>query len=322
MKQVILFCLLISLNFSLSSKEKVINFEAISMVNMGPNDRHIVYDTYIIGDGSQSYTAPRWIKPFKMNRYETTYQLWYEVRIISQELGYNYKNKGEGGSKGKTGAEPTSLTRYQPVTLISWYDAMVWCNALSEIHGYKPCYTFNGQILKDSTDTAKCDLAECDFNADGFRLPTESEWEYAARKLPQGFMSGGLLSGQADKEGQVKYYEDEVAWTAMNSDSTHIVGTAGNKELEPSPATGNANIWGIYDMCGNVIEYCWDWFYPRYEDVDPGDKAVGKDFGSERVSRGGSWSPATMFCAAGDRYSYDPNEHTDYMGFRFVQTVK
>ena len=82
------------------------------------------------------------------------------------------------------------------------------------------------------------------------------------------------------------------------------------------PATGNANGAGIYDMSGNVLEFCWDWF----EDYTT-DNIYGAELGFERVSRGGSWSEYTMFLYAGDRYSYDPNECYNYMGFRICCSV-
>lgn len=313
----------ISLVFSLSS---IISqeFNSLSPVRLGPEEP-AQYDLYVIGDGSQSYTAMRWITPFEINRYETTYELWYETREIAEALGYKFINPGQEGTRGKRGAEPTSECD-QPVTMICWYDAIIWCNAFSEIHALTPCYTLNGRVLKDATDTVSCDLCSCDFNADGYRLPTESEWEYAARKTVSGMQSGALASGQVDKYGKEddSIPEEEVAWTSFNSYGTHKVGTAGTpfrEDAPPEAGSGNPNGMGLFDMSGNVTEFVWDWS-GRYLETEPGERSTGIEAGSERVSRGGSWSEYTPFIYAGDRYSYDPNECYNYLGFRFCRTVK
>ena len=82
------------------------------------------------------------------------------------------------------------------------------------------------------------------------------------------------------------------------------------------PGTGNANGAGLYDMSGNLLEFCWDWFGDY-----TGDNEYGPAVGYERVSRGGSWAPFTMFYYAGDRYFFDPNEKYNYFGFRIACTV-
>lgn len=273
---------------------------------------------FVIGENSQSFTATRVVLPFSINRYETTYRLWYEVRIEAEEKGYVFKNPGQEGTNGRRGFPPRENGGFEPVTMINWYDAVVWCNAYSEREGRTPCYTYQGKILRDSSDTASLDLCECNWDANGYRLPTETEWEYAARYTSTGFQRGDLASGQVEETGDgIAITENEIAWSDSNTNRTRPVGTSGSPFLvDALSGTGYSNGAGLFDMSGNVLEFCWDWF----ADYTPqsGARATGPEIGAERVMRGGSWSWYTSFMGAGDRYSFDPNETYNYMGFRIA----
>ena len=89
------------------------DFDPVNLVRLGPQEGEL-YDTYTIGDGSQSLTARRWITPFEMNRFETSYSLWYEVRVQAEKAGYTFANPGQEGSQGKRAARPSRLNRAQP----------------------------------------------------------------------------------------------------------------------------------------------------------------------------------------------------------------
>ncbi len=182
-----------------------------------------------------------------------------------------------------------------PVEQVRWRDAKTYCNVRSEMEKLTPCY---------SEKTVEWD---CDYSANGYRLPTEAEWEYAARAgsdRPYDF-------GTADKLRQ-------YAWYADNSDrKTHPVG-----QKKP-------NAWGLYDMYGNVSQWCEDVYSPTYykesTSTDPtGPPSPGRDV--KRVMRGGNWKATADACRAtyrrGERTgNTDACFATDYCGFRCVRRV-
>ena len=218
-------------------------------------------------------------KPFYIAKYEVTFEEY--DRFCDDTHGDRPDDRGWGRG-------------VQPVIHVDWNDAVAYCNWLSEKDGLFPCYSGKGEMV------------ECDFSANGYRLPTEAEWEYAARG---GQNSQGFLYAGSDNP-------DEVAWYANNSnDKLHPVG-----EKEP-------NELGLYDMCGNMFEWCWDWYDQNYYAASPPSDPLGppppqdpQPWEFVRVRRSGSWREDAENVRVSAR-SFDGIGYPGDNGFRLARTA-
>ncbi|WP_010254158.1 formylglycine-generating enzyme family protein [Treponema primitia] len=178
-----------------------------------------------------------------------------------------------------------------PVEQVSWYDAVAYCNARSIIEGLIPAYVIREtEILWDH-------------NADGYRLPTEVEWEYACRAGTQtAFHTGSnITANQANFDGNYPY--NRHAKSRYRRQTTTV------RSFAP-------NAWGLYDMHGNVYEWCWDQ-YKEYSNTG----ALDGSLWNPAVMRGGSWYSEARFLRSANRILKDHTAKTDYIGFRVVRSA-
>lgn len=228
---------------------------------------------------------------FYIGKYEVTQKEWVEV------MGSN-PSQFRGDSL--------------PVENVSWYDCIEYCNARSLREGLQPYYTLD-KHTPDPTNVNENDHVRWTVminpHADGYRLPTEAEWEFAA--------SGGALSRHLTYSGSDDL--DAVGWYWRNAGDTPLQGAwnwplvQGNNNRTHPVGTKAPNELGLYDMSGNVREWCWDWLV-----IDAGEAGTSPPVpaGVVRVWKGGGWLGAEFCCEPSFRSGFEPNGRGPDQGFR------
>ena len=263
------------------------------------------------------------LSAFYMDTHLITYDQWKTVYNYATNHGYTFDD-----------TNATGKTNNHPVQMVQWYDAVKWCNARSEMDGRVPAYyTDANQTVVYRAGDLDISNTCVNWSANGYRLPTEAEWEMAARgglsgmRFPWGNPANTISWNQANYQGDPSTLDpsgfDFDHATAIGFDPAYASG----QQPYTSPVGAFApNNYGLFDMTGNVEEWCWDWYAPQSPSYPAGSPYLGginphgPDSGTHRILRGAAWDDLAAYatCAYRNHSIYPGTEAYD-VGFRCVR---
>lgn len=271
-----------------------------------PAGEFVMGDSFSEGSPLELPLHTNYISAFYMDKTEVTKGRWDEVYAWATNNSYSFENEGAGKATD------------HPVHTVNWYDCVKWANARSEMEDLPACYTVTGEVYRTGAKNALV----CDWSASGYRLPTEAEWEKAAR--------GGVASRRFAWSDTSRISHLRANYNAIGGysyDDSDGVGrhpdyNSGGQPFTSPVASFAPNGYGLYDMTGNVVERCWDWYEHGYYTNSPSMNPRGPASGSTRMKRGGYWGTAAPDCRVTYRNHNVPSVGSQQLGFRTVRSAE